>query len=353
LSGARLAAARGRRREGFTLIEIVIAVAVVAIMAGVVTPLVYRELERAREDATLAELETLRTGLLEFYEDTGRLPSEAEGLTALVADPGVDGWQGPYVAGDRGDPVTEVTTDAWSGVYLYDLSPVTVPAGAADLVVASAGGDGAVDDGAVGGTWTVTAGNDLLALVTVGPVNRDKLREAAAELDVLARAAARYFEDHAAFPNDTDDLTDEYLDPGQDADAFTDPWRNAYTLTEDLGGANPPDLVIASFGPDRGDDGGGGDDLTVNVSSTPPGRRATLYLLEIAQNALNLDTGLSLSGNWTGADRAALSLATAFDTDGWGQDFRINVASRTVFSSGPDGDPDTQSDNIPQGVGPN
>ena len=40
-----------------------------------------------------------------LYADTGLLPSEPEGLAALVVDPGVSGWQGPYVATERGDPV--------------------------------------------------------------------------------------------------------------------------------------------------------------------------------------------------------------------------------------------------------
>jgi general secretion pathway protein G len=163
-------------RGGFTLVEVVVAVAIVAILAAAVTPLAFREMSRAREDATLDELASLRQGLLDFYEDTGRFPSEAEGLGALVADPGVSGWQGPYVGGGDGLPLAEATTDAWGGTYLYDLGPVTVPAGAADVVVASGGIDGLVTFGAVGGTWTIDgAGDDLLSVVAAGPVNRDKV----------------------------------------------------------------------------------------------------------------------------------------------------------------------------------
>ena len=91
------------RRSGFTLIEIVIAVAILAIMAGSIAPFVFREIERAREEATLLELAALREGMLEFYDDTGRFPTEGEGLLALVTDPTVGGWSGPYVGGEAGD----------------------------------------------------------------------------------------------------------------------------------------------------------------------------------------------------------------------------------------------------------
>lgn len=340
-------------RGGFTLVEVVVAVAIVAILAAAVTPLAFREMTRAREDATLDELASLRQGLLDFYEDTGRFPSEAEGLGALVADPGVSGWQGPYVGGGDGLPLAEATTDAWGGTYLYDLGPVTVPAGAADVVVASGGIDGLVTFGAVGGTWTIDgAGDDLLSVVAAGPVNRDKVQDCEAELKAIAEAARRYFEDSAAFPTDTSDLVDGYLDAGIDGDALEDPWRRAYEVMVDVTGANPPDFIARSWGPDRADDGGGDDDISLNVSSLPPARKATLYKLEIAQAALNLDAGLALTGNWAAADRAALGLAGAFDTDGWGRLFQVNAGSRTVYSAGADGNAVTVADNLPAGVGP-
>jgi len=341
------------RRGGFTLVEIIVAVAIVAIMAAAITPLAYREITRAREEATLRELAALQQGLLEFYEDTGRFPGESEGLGALLTDPGADGWQGPYVGGDRGEPLAETTTDAWGESYVYDLGPTTVPAGTADVIIASGGIDRALTFGAAGGTWTVAGnGDDLLSLVVAGPVNRDKLEDCQRELAALADAARRYFEDHAEFPTTTAALTDAYLDAGVDGDALTDPWQRADGVRVDDAGAHPPDFIARSWGPDRANDTGGDDDVSLNVSSLPPARKTTLYKLEIVQTALNLDTGLALSGDWSATDRAALSLAGGFDTDGWGRDFEINVASRAVFSAGADGDAETTDDNLPVGVGP-
>jgi general secretion pathway protein G len=340
-------------RAGFTLIEIVVAVAIVAIMAGAVAPLAYREMTRAREEATLRELAALQQGLLEFYEDTGRFPTEGEGLAALLADPGANGWQGPYVGGGQGVPLVEATTDAWNAVYVYDVAPTTTPAGAADALIASGGIDQAITFGALGGIWNVAGnGEDLLSLVAAGPVNRDKLESCQDELKAIAEAARRYFEDRAAFPTTAGDLADAYLDVGIDGEAVTDPWRRAYVLIVDNTGANPPDFIARSWGPDRANDNGGDDDISLNVSSLPPARKTTMYRLEIAQSALNLDSGLGLTGNWPLIDRPALNLATAFDTDGWGRPFAVNAASRTVYSAGADGNAATTGDNLPTGVGP-
>jgi general secretion pathway protein G len=334
------------------LIEIVIAVAIIAILAGSVAPLAYREVERAREQATWTELTLLRESLLEFYEDTGRLPSEAEGLPALITDPGATGWAGPYVESDTGDPSVEVTTDSWGNTYQYDLAPTTNPAAAAQALIASAGGDGILSMGSIGNTWILAVtSDDLHALVVSSPLERVMVRQAQQEMEALGDAGRRYFADHAAFPTGSVDVADTYLDPGLDGGAFVDPWHNSYQLTVDLSGAQPPDWVVRSFGPNRTDNGGAADDLTLNISSVPPARETTRYRLEIAQLILNQDPNLALTGNWALTDRAALNLAATFDTDGWGREYQLNVNSRLIFSMGSDGDASTTADNIPPGAG--
>ncbi len=336
--------------DGFTLIEIIIAVAIVAIMAGAITPLAFKQLVKAKEDATLKELGGIEKGLLSFYADTGRFPSEAEGLAALVNDPGVTGWQGPYLDADRGDPVSEVSTDAFGDPYLYDLDPATSPADAADVIVASGGSDHSVTFGSVGGTWTINgSGDDLLQLVTNGPVNRDKILTSRQEMTLLGQAAARYYQDHLSFPSLTSDLAGEYMDAGIGGDQFLDSWNQPYVLQDD--GNSPPTLTVKSPGPNQTDDGGAGDDLVLAVSSIPPGRAVTLDRLAVAQAALTADQALSLTGNWS-VDYQNLKLAGIYETDGWGQVFGVNTDSRAVFSVGPDGDPATTDDNIPVGLGP-
>lgn len=344
---------RGLCRSGFTLIEIVIAVGIIAILAGTVAPIAFREIQRAREEATYSELVTLRDGMLEFYEDTGRFPSEAEGLMALVNDPGTTGWSGPYVGSGEGDPTAEVTTDAWGTVYQYDLSPTTDPADAAQALVASAGSDRALTMGSIGNTWTLAGtGDDLHALVVAGPLERRKIRAAQQEMEVIGAAGRRFFGDQAAFPASTADLSDTYMDPGLSGGAYIDPWNTVYQLTVDTGGAQPPDWVIRSFGPNQIDNGGNGDDLTLNISSVPPARGTTQYRLEVAQLLLNQDPNLVLTGSWSATDRGALNLAATFDNDGWGREYQLNVNSRLIFSMGADGVAATTTDNVPVGAGP-
>jgi prepilin-type N-terminal cleavage/methylation domain-containing protein len=61
-------------RSGFTLMEVIIAVAVVAIMAGALTPLVIRHLDSAKLARAQNETETIGSAVLQLYKDTGYWP---------------------------------------------------------------------------------------------------------------------------------------------------------------------------------------------------------------------------------------------------------------------------------------
>jgi hypothetical protein len=55
-----------------------------------------------------------------FEADCGRFPSTAEGLTALVQDPGVPGWKGPYWQGafvDRWGTTWRYESEGWPTLY--------------------------------------------------------------------------------------------------------------------------------------------------------------------------------------------------------------------------------------------
>ena len=220
------------------------------------------------------------------------------------------------------------------------------------LFFESPGADFSLTFGSLNNTWTLdTVGDDLLNLVSAGPVNRDKLGICQLELQAIGAAAGLYFEDNAAFPLAVGDLVGEYLDAGIGGTNFVDPWNTAYVFAQTGGGGSPVVFLARSFGPDRNNDNGVEDDLTLNVSSIPPGRKTTIWKLGIAQAMLNNNAGVGLSGNWD-TDRPALGLADAFAFDGWGQTLAVNVSSRTIYSTGPDGNAALVSDNLPAGVGP-
>ena len=73
---------REMNRSGFTLIEIVIAVAIVAIFAAALSPMVFRHLEESKITKAQNETETIATAMLSYYKDTGKWPvTNADGPT--------------------------------------------------------------------------------------------------------------------------------------------------------------------------------------------------------------------------------------------------------------------------------
>lgn len=105
-----------RHERGFTLIEMLVVITVIAILAAVVTPVVFRNVGDARQAAARAQLEIFELALDAYRLDTGYYPSTAQGLAALAARaagaPAASGWRGPYLK--RGVPA-----DPWGHAYLY------------------------------------------------------------------------------------------------------------------------------------------------------------------------------------------------------------------------------------------
>jgi|GEM_PF-1078642 prepilin-type N-terminal cleavage/methylation domain-containing protein len=138
-------------RKGFTLIEIIAVLAVLAVLAGLAAPLVYKQILKARQEATEQELDVLKTAMLGdsdlktggvrtdygYLGDMGILPGQgedspsAEDLNKLLTQGdqpsysfspnyGIGaGWQGPYL--QRGSANDEVTLDAFGSAYEYDV----------------------------------------------------------------------------------------------------------------------------------------------------------------------------------------------------------------------------------------
>jgi len=102
-----------RSAAGFTLIELIVVVAIIGLLAGLVVPQFIKQEEKATSKATKAQIELLGTALDTFRLDVGRYPTTQEGLQALNQRPGgLDRWEGPYLK-------KELPSDPWGKPYIY------------------------------------------------------------------------------------------------------------------------------------------------------------------------------------------------------------------------------------------
>lgn len=124
---------RRARRAGFTLVEVLLVVAILGILASVVVVNLGNRGEVARIKTTRASIAAISTAIDLYEVDTGRLPGSLDGL---VRNDGAPNWTGPYLRG--GLPI-----DAWGTAFAYSAK------GESGFEVRSAGPDkqtGSQDD---------------------------------------------------------------------------------------------------------------------------------------------------------------------------------------------------------------
>jgi general secretion pathway protein G len=105
-----------RTERGFTLIEILVVITVIAILASLVSPMVFRNVGDAKASAARAQIEILGLALDAYRLDNDYYPSTAQGLAALTqqpaGEPAARNWRGPYLK-------QAVPPDPWGRAYLY------------------------------------------------------------------------------------------------------------------------------------------------------------------------------------------------------------------------------------------
>jgi general secretion pathway protein G len=128
---------KDRKIRAFTLIELLLVITIISVLAAVVVPRFFGRSQEARIVATRQTIiGTFGIALDLFEQDTGHYPKIEDGLLALIQDPQIANWQGPYLKS------ASVPLDPWGNPYKYDYpSQLTSSEFLYDII--SAGPDGA------------------------------------------------------------------------------------------------------------------------------------------------------------------------------------------------------------------
>jgi len=135
------------KSAGFTLIEIMVVIAILALLAVMVVPRVFTQLERAQETRVATDIRAIENSLKFYKLDTFSYPNQAQGLQALVEEPSdARNWRGPYLDALPLDPWEQEYRYANPGVHGRDVEVFTYGADNAE------GGEGADTDW---GNWNI------------------------------------------------------------------------------------------------------------------------------------------------------------------------------------------------------
>jgi general secretion pathway protein G len=142
----------GREGEqGFTLVEMLVVITIIGLIMGLIGPRVLNYLSESKVKAAKIQMQSFASALDLYNLDTGRYPSSAEGLAALVQPTAGGAWNGPYLKG------AALPNDPWNHPYIY-----RVPGEHGPYDIMSLG-----SDGQEGGSGTA-ADLSLDAINTVG-----------------------------------------------------------------------------------------------------------------------------------------------------------------------------------------
>lgn len=106
------------QQKGFTLIELLVVLVILGMLAGLVGPRLFSNVDKSKVKTAETQVKMLRGSLQTYRLDVGTYPTTEQGLAALMANPGsISGWQGPYLE-------DELPKDPWGNAYQYK-SPVS------------------------------------------------------------------------------------------------------------------------------------------------------------------------------------------------------------------------------------
>lgn len=120
-------------KRGYSLLEILIVLAIIAMIVALVGPRLFAQLDKSKVVAARVQMQGLKAALSTMRLDIDRYPTTEEGLALLQTAPvqSVPGWAGPYMDG-------ALPKDPWGRPYIY-----APPAQSSDApTITSLGADG-------------------------------------------------------------------------------------------------------------------------------------------------------------------------------------------------------------------
>ena len=105
---------RRHGERGFTLLELLVVLAIMGLLAAIIGPQVIKYLGSSRTQTASVQVKNIAAALELYRLDAGAYPSPEQGLQALTtAPPGAVAWNGPYLA------QSSALTDPWGQPYKF------------------------------------------------------------------------------------------------------------------------------------------------------------------------------------------------------------------------------------------
>lgn len=102
------------KQKGFTLLEILVVLVILGLLASLVGPQVFKQLEGSKSKTAALQIQELGAALDLYRLEVGSYPSTSDGLNALIEAPsGANNWNGPYLK------KKVIRDDPWGTAYQY------------------------------------------------------------------------------------------------------------------------------------------------------------------------------------------------------------------------------------------
>jgi len=103
------------KQRGFTLLELLVVIVIIGLLAAFVAPRYFSQIGKSQQQIAHAQIDSFDKALDQYRIDTGRYPTQEQGLAALNVQPaGEAQWRGPYLK-------KTLPQDPWGNTFVYKI----------------------------------------------------------------------------------------------------------------------------------------------------------------------------------------------------------------------------------------